>query len=143
MDSHESRIHPPYGRKCDHNVLNIIAKFICDKERLTTLGYALGFEHPEIVRCLYDNPRDIWGASNKLLNTWRQREVYDDKRWKQLYAALQRTLPHDEMNTCDARIRGQDTGMFTHLLGLKVFNRPLKGIIKIIEYPPTDQVSYK
>ena len=102
---------PPSGRKHGRKDLNIAHKYICNKERLTKVGHALGFEPPEIERCLYDNPRDIWGASSKLLDTWWQGEVgEDDKRWNKLYTALYRILPSDEMSSFDAKIRGDKTG---------------------------------
>ncbi len=79
-------------------------------EKLTTVALALEFKDPEIQRCLYDNPRDIWGASYKILSLWWQRVISDEDRWQQLYSALHKVLPYQEIEEFDTTIRNADNG---------------------------------
>ncbi len=70
----------------------------------------MGIDYNEIKRCLYDHPKDIRGASNKLLDIWQQTEFDDNKKWQQLYSALHLVLPPEDMRKCDAEIRGEKLG---------------------------------
>ena len=98
--------------KCEHKHLNLAAKHLSTGDKLTTVALALGFERPEIERCIYDSPRDIWGASSKILSLWWGRVITDENRWQQLYTALQQVLPPHEMEALDAKIRPQNYGKF-------------------------------
>ncbi len=91
--------------------MNQAAKHLSTEEKLTTVALGLGFKDPEIQRCLYDNPRDIWGASYKILSLWWQRVITDEERWQQLYTALRQVLPSQEMKDLDVEIRQQASGM--------------------------------
>ncbi len=96
--------------KCEHKHMDQAAKHLSTAEKLTTVALALGFKDPDIQRCLYDHPRDIWGASYKILSLWWQRVISDDDRWQQLYTALHKVLPYDEMRELDATIRNGSDG---------------------------------
>ncbi len=76
-------------------------------------GHHLDIETNEIESCQTNRPGDIWSAAHMMLNHWHQREADCQKKWNQLYNALQQVLEQSEMKTLDIKIRESDGSSYS------------------------------
>ncbi len=65
----------------------------------------LGFEMPHVEAILTNIPNDICEASFKMLVDWQDRVICEREAWEALIGALNKWLPHDQMQTIYDRLR--------------------------------------